>query len=227
MKNAIVTGGSSGLGFAMAKSLLLENINVVILGRNKMKLDQAKSLLEQEDSKASVQSYQVDVSNESEVESFYSSITSADYLFNVAGVGVFGDVKEVKKIDIETVLNANLIGLILMTTHFLKSYESVGGKIVNIMSTAAQVGKKNEAIYCASKWGARGYTEALKATYKGSNIKIHAIYPGGMDTAFWANDVTPRNVSSFMKPDDVAKQIVQSVCLSEGLYVSDLIIERP
>jgi short-subunit dehydrogenase len=227
MKNAIVTGGSSGLGFAMAKSLLLENINVVILGRNKMKLDYAKSLLEQEDSKASVQSYQVDISNESEVESFYSSITSADYLFNVAGVGVFGDVKEVKKIDIETVLNANLIGLILMTTHFLKSYESVGGKIVNIMSTAAQVGKKNEAIYCASKWGARGYTEALKATYKGSNIKIHAIYPGGMDTAFWANDVIPRNVSSFMKPDDVARQIVQSVCLSKGLYVSDLIIERP
>ena len=227
MKNAIVTGGSSGLGFAMAKNLLLENINVVILGRNKMKLDYAKSLLEQEDSKASVQSYQVDVSNESEVESFYNSITSADYLFNVAGVGVFGDVKEVKKIDIETVLNANLIGLILMTTHFLKSYESVGGKIVNIMSTAAQVGKKNEAIYCASKWGARGYTEALKATYKGSNIKIHAIYPGGMDTAFWANDVIPRNVSSFMKPDDVARQIVQSVCLSKGLYVSDLIIERP
>ena len=227
MKNAIVTGGSSGLGFAMAKSLLSENINVVILGRNKMKLDCAKSLLEQEDSKASVRSYQVDVSNESEVESFYSRITSADYLFNVAGVGVFGDVKEVKKIDIETVLNANLIGLILMTTHFLKSYESVGGKIVNIMSTAAQVGKKNEAIYCASKWGARGYTEALKATYKGSNIKIHAIYPGGMDTAFWANDATLRNVSSFMKPDDVAKQIVQSVCLSEGLYVSDLIIERP
>lgn len=226
MSYAIVTGGSSGLGLAIAETLLKNNINVIVLGRSKKKLNHAQELLKKINSKATVESYQVDVSNEKEVELFYSHIMSADYLFNVAGVGIFGDVKEVTKRDVDTVLNANLIGLIMMTTHYLKKFEPVGGKIINIMSTAAQVGKKNEAIYCASKWGARGYTEALKTTYKGSNMKVHAIYPGGMNTPFWDNDASLMDVSTFMKPKDVAEQIIASVCLSKAIYVSDIIIER-
>ncbi len=46
-------------------------------------------------------------------------------------------------------------------------------------------GNKQEALYCATKWGERGYTESLKATYKGTSVKIIGVYPGGMNTEFW------------------------------------------
>ena len=53
------------------------------------------------------------------------------------------------------------------------------------MSTAATRGNANESVYCATKWGEKGYTNSLKAAYKGSSVKIVGVYPGGIDTDFY------------------------------------------
>ena len=58
-------------------------------------------------------------------------------------------------------------------------------KIAQIMSTAATRGNANESVYCATKWGEKGYTKSLQAAYKGTSVKVVAVYPGGIDTAFY------------------------------------------
>ena len=102
-------------------------------------------------------------------------------------------------------------------------------KIVNIMSSAALRGNKQEAVYCATKWGERGYTESLKVAYKGTSVKIIGVYPGGINTEFYKDSrdyVSEEKQATFMKPEDVAKTIIDNVTNDTNLTVADIIIER-
>lgn len=105
---------------------------------------------------------------------------------------------------------------------------SGGGKIINIMSSAALKGNAGESVYCAAKWGVRGYAESLKAAYKGTNVKIMGVYPGGMDSPFWDKnrDYVPKEKSDkFLKTSEVAKIIVDNA-LNDKVFIADLTIER-
>lgn len=223
-KLTIITGGSSGLGLAIAKQLIHENL--LLIARDYKKLETIKKELMALNASRQVVIEAISVSDEAKVKDLFRKIKN-DYqvenLINCAGLGIFGPVDSIDKGLIERVIEANLIGLILMSKEALMAMRQHGGKLVNIMSTAARVGKVNESIYCASKWGARGFTESLKATYKGSNIDIVGVYPGGMRTPFWSDD---QNIDHFMDPEEVAKQVVYVLNTSNNLYVSDIVIER-
>lgn len=101
-------------------------------------------------------------------------------------------------------------------------------KIANILSTAALKGNVNESLYCAAKWGARGYTESLKSTFKNTNIKVISVCQGGMNTDFWDKnrDYVPKEKSStWMDAKDVAKTIYENIT-NKNLNVSEIAIER-
>ncbi len=118
--------------------------------------------------------------------------------------------------------------MILNTTYAVPLIKDKGGKIVNILSSAALKGNINESLYCAAKWGRRGFTESLKATYKGTNIKVIGVYPGGMNTAFWNTNrsyVAEEKSAKWMNPIDVAKVIYENVT-NNNLCVADIVIER-
>jgi short-subunit dehydrogenase len=87
------------------------------------------------------------------------------------------------------------------------------------MSTAALAGKPGETVYCAAKWGARGYTEVLRAELK--ETRVLAVYPGGMKTPFWSSD--PRRAANFMDPKEIAGRIVDAIFNSD---VTELVIRR-
>lgn len=90
-------------------------------------------------------------------------------------------------------------------------------------------GNKQEAVYCATKWGERGYIESLKACYKGTSVKVIGVYPGGINTEFYKNSrdyVSEEKQFTFMKPYDVAKTIIDNVTNETNLTVEDIIIER-
>ena len=150
-------------------------------------------------------------------------------LINCAGAGVFGAAGSYSAEDVTEALRGNLIGTILFADRafaaFKESFSS--GIIINVMSTAAQVGRANETVYCASKWGARGYTEALRLEAKGTGIRVIGVYPGGMNTPFWRNARNSSvDSSKFMNPDDVAAMIVAALPDNLAAYVSDLVINR-
>ena len=136
--------------------------------------------------------------------------------------------KDYSKIDIDKCFKG-LEGMILFSTEVLKVKEEKNLKIVNVMSSAALRGNKQEAVYCATKWGEKGYTESLKAAYKGTSVKVIGVYPGGINTNFYKNSrdyVSEEKQNSFMNPKDVACIILSNVMSEKNLTVADIIIER-
>lgn len=111
----------------------------------------------------------------------------------------------------------------------LKLIEQSGGKIVNIMSSAALRGNKQESVYCATKWGERGYTESLKVAYSGTKIQIYGVYPGGINTNFYKHSrdyVSIEKQQTFMPAKDLAEVIFENIFTDKKLVVEDLIINR-
>ena len=111
----------------------------------------------------------------------------------------------------------------------LRAKEEKEVKIVNIMSSAALRGNKQEAVYCATKWGERGYIESLKVAYKGTSIKIIGVYLGGINTNFYKDSrdyVSEEKQNTFMNPTEVANTIMENILRTNNLTVADIIIER-
>lgn len=226
---AVVTGGSSGLGFALAELLNGEGIGVSILGRDPARLSQALERLR--GAGAEVHGIDCDVSDQAQVRRAFEEIAGrgpVGYLFNVAGVGRFGPVEDLTEGAIDEVVAGNLKGLMIATAAALPLLrERGGGTIVSVLSSAALVGRPQEAAYCAAKWGARGFMEALRVALKGTGIRTLTVYPGGMNTPFWSEDsgASPE-LSTYMDPRDVAAQILGVVLDQRSAHVTEMTISR-
>ena len=230
-KISVISGGSSGLGLEIAELLVKSGKNVLILSRNQEKLAGAASRLKTSAGNNSVESLVCNVGNEKDIRSAGSFLTghgySVDYLFNNAGSGLFSKADTSDSKLINQVFEANLKGMILLTSEILRlTPEADELTIVNIMSTSALYGRAEETIYCAAKFGARGYTEALRTEFKGKKRNIIAVYPGGMRTNFWEIPGQTRDTSKYMDPAEVARKIVDAVIVTDGLIVSDITINR-
>lgn len=222
---AIVTGGSSGLGKELARELIKIGQDVCIIA-----LDENKIQATIKELGAHVVGYAGNVSDETFIKQVFENLQSkgyyVNYLYNSAGIGIFGTPETMNIEKIHKVIDTNVAGLMCVTYEACRHMNN-GGTIINIMSTAGLRGNPNETLYCASKWAVRGFTEALKAHYKKTNIHVIGVYPGGMNTPFWSPEcgMSP-DVSKFMDPNEVAKQIVFSVAEQKTMYVSDITIER-
>ena len=230
-KISVISGGSSGLGLEIAELLIKSGKNVLILGRNTEKLAVASSRLKKSSKNFSAESLICNIGKEEDVrkvgEFLGSNSFLVEYLFNNAGIGLFTKAHKSTALLIDTIFEANIKGMILLTSEILRlTPEEEELTIVNIMSTSALLGKAEETIYCAAKWGARGYTEALRTELKGSKRNIIAVYPGGMRTEFWNLIGQDRDISTFMDPAEVAEKIVNAVIVTDKMFVTDITINR-
>lgn len=221
----IITGGTSGLGLDLIKEGIEKGYFVCNLARNKEKMIKLDN-----EFKENYKGFVGDVSDEEFVKKSINEINSMGNivcLINCAEKGVFKKAPEYNGEDIDISLTG-LKGMILCTKEVLKAKNEENLKIVNIVSSAGLKGNKNETVYCAAKWGERGYTEALKAEYKGTSVKIFGVYPGGMNTGFWDKNrdyVSEEKAKSFMDSKVVAKVILDNLSY-DTLNVSDISIER-
>ncbi|HEX7807432.1 MAG TPA: SDR family oxidoreductase, partial [Thermoanaerobaculia bacterium] len=187
MSVAIVTGGTSGLGAAIAE-LLRASMHVVTVSRR---------------DEADVSGDAAHADTVRRAIAHAESLGPITLLVNCAGTGIYGPAGSYDESSVRQLLDANLVAMILFCDALLPRFKSDGGTIVNVLSTAALVAKSNESVYCAAKWGARGYTEVLKAESKGSKARVISIAPGGMDTPFWSE-----KREGFMDAREVAKVVV-------------------
>ena len=222
---AVVTGISSGLGLRLAVRLLSDGAQVVGVSRT---APSNEDLRKHSDAGTFVH-VKGDVSDPVTAETAFEradAIGIPDLLITCAGTGILGPVGSYTRQDVDDVLAGNLIGTVLFCEAAYRRISSTGGTIVNVMSTAAQIPKANETIYCAAKWGVRGYTESLRLEARGSPVRAVAVYPGGMNTEFWrsarGSEVDP---ASFMDPD-VAETILRSLAALPTGQVSDITITR-
>jgi uncharacterized protein len=230
-KISVISGGSSGLGLEIAALLVGSGKNVLVLGRNKEKLASASARLKTAAGNCIAESMLCNVGNEDDVRKTGQYLNdhsfTVEYLFNNAGMGLFMKADQSTSAHVDAIFEANLKGMILLTSEILRitpAEEEL--TIVNIMSTSALLGRAEETIYCAAKFGARGYTEALRTELKGTKRNIIAVYPGGMKTDFWNIPGQNRDISSFMDPAEVAEKIVNAVAVTDKLFVTDITINR-
>ncbi|WP_335869849.1 SDR family NAD(P)-dependent oxidoreductase [Bacillus sp. 2205SS5-2] len=216
-KYIVITGASGGLGASIAYECAKQGGNVVLLARNKEKLQAIQQDLH-EKYKIKVQIYSVDVTNINEVENIFSLIRqelpAIDVLVNNAGYGVFDDADEAQFEDIKGMFDLNVLGLISCTKQVLPLMKQRrGGQIINIASQAGKLATPKSSAYAATKHAVLGYTNALRLELKPFDVKVMAVNPGPIATNFF--DVADRNgnylksVEKWMlKPEVVAGKIV-------------------
>jgi short-subunit dehydrogenase len=230
-KISVISGGTSGLGLEIADLLIKSGKNVLILGRNSEKLASASARLLNSAKNCQAESMKCNIGDEEDIKQagqfLKDNSYSVEYLFNNAGMGLFLKAEKSTSALIDTIFEANIKGMILLTSEILSlTSEDQELTIVNIMSTSALLGRSEETIYCAAKWGARGYTEALRTELKGLKRNIIAVYPGGMMTDFWNIPGQNRDISAFMNPSEVAEKIVNAVIVTDKMFVTDITINR-
>lgn len=222
----IITGGASGLGLELVKQALEKGLLVCNIDKDAEKMSKLDKNL-----KENYMGFCGDISDEEFITNTVNKIKNVGnikVLINNAGEPVFKLPLDYIKADIEKCFKG-LQGMIITSTQVLKAKEEKDVKIVNIMSSAALRGNKQESVYCATKWGERGYTESLKVAYKGTSVKVIGVYPGGINTNFYKNSrdyVSEEKQDTFMNPSEVANTIMQNIFNTNNLTVADIIIER-
>lgn len=225
-KIIIITGGANGLGYELVEEAIKNNLFVCNIDRDKEKMN-----ILSERFKENYKGFIGDISDEEFIKETVKQISGMgeiNILINNAGEPSFKMPKYYSKSDIDKCFKG-LKGMIICSTEVLKVKEEKDLKIVNVMSSAALRGNKQEAVYCATKWGEKGYTESLKVAYKGTSVKVIGVYPGGINTNFYKNSrdyVSEEKQNSFMNPKDVASIILSNVMSEKNLTVADIIIER-
>ena len=177
-KIAIVTGGGSGLGFAIAQKFIENGITTIISGRDVQKLDAAKKQLGE-----NCHALPIDLNNLSIIPSFVQTILKQfgqiDILVNNAGINMKKDFTEVTDEEFLQVLTTNLLAVFALSREVVKHMlQKKAGSIINISSMAAQYGLPRVIAYSASKTAIEGMTRAMAVELSPKGIRVNAIAPG-------------------------------------------------
>jgi 3-oxoacyl-[acyl-carrier protein] reductase len=216
-KVAIVTGGSRGIGFGIARALLQEGATVVITGTNQDALRSAVKELEPEARQdASVEGARADVRRYEEVERLVSGVTERheglDILINNAGVGVFGSVADMSVDEWHAVIDTNLTGVFYCCRAAIPRLRARGGGwIINISSLASKNAFVNGAAYCASKSALNQFSEALMQEVRYDGIRVSYILPGSVNTSFGGRERGAAKGDWALTVEDVAEVVADLI----------------
>ncbi len=220
---ALVTGGSRGIGRAIALRLATLGASVAISGRDAAALTAAEARLKKTGS--AVYSQIADVSRADDVNSFVAETQTTlgpiSILINNAGIGVFGPAHEKTEEDWDRVLNTNLKSVFLVSRAVAPSMISRGaGDIINISSLAGRNAFAGGGIYCASKWGLQGLSACMAEDLRDHGIRVSVVAPGSVATSFSPRG--PKDASKALSPEDVAHAVEMIVTQAPGSFVSEV-----
>lgn len=210
-KTAIVTGGTKGIGRAIAEALLREGVNVCISARHEDEIERAVSELG-DVGEASVTGAVCDVRDYEEVKALVehtvAELGGVDILVNNAGIGIFGRVEELSPEDFRAVVETNLFGVFYCCHEAIPQMKRRGGGyIINISSLAGTNAHPQMAAYNASKFGLNGFSEALMQEVRHDGIKVSYIMPGSVNTDFGGGE-PGADKSWELQPADIAQVVV-------------------
>src|SRR5262245_29011081 len=226
---AMVTGGSRGIGRAIAHALVANGVNVAITGRDETHLSEARRHIEGA-GPAAVETLRADVRVYADVERAVSATVERfgglDILVNNAGVGVFVNVAEMSPKQWSDVIDTNLTG-VFNTCHAALPHlkNRGGGYIINISSLAGKNAFVGAAAYCASKSGLNAFSEALMQEVRYDNIRVTYVMPGSVATGFSGGDES-RGADWKVASEDVAAVVVD-VLTSDPRSLQSRIELRP
>jgi 3-oxoacyl-[acyl-carrier protein] reductase len=208
-KLAIVTGGTRGIGRAIAERLLNEGAAVAICGRNQQTVDRAVAEMK---TRGRIVGAAADVRREEQVRKLFETVDAEfgglDILVNNAGEGVFRKTGEMTPEEWRRNIELNLNGPFYCSREALARFTKRGGGfIVNISSLAAKNPFSGGAGYNASKFGLNGFTEAMMLDHRQEGLRVTSIMPGSVDTEFGGEGHKDGDKSWMIAPEDVAEVV--------------------
>jgi NAD(P)-dependent dehydrogenase (short-subunit alcohol dehydrogenase family) len=220
-RSALVTGGSSGIGLAIARALAEDGYGLTLASRRAEKVEAAAAELD-------ALAVAADVSNEEDCQRLVAAheerFGGLDILVNSAGIGIGGRVEDLSTKHFDLQLDVNLRGLFLVTKLCLPMLKASRGWIVNLASIAGTIPTPGLSAYGASKAAVIALTRTLNAELEGDGIRATAICPGFVDTPMAQWSGIPGD--EMIRPEDCAELVRALLRLSPHARVPQIVIER-
>lgn len=203
-KTIVITGGSDGLGKAIAKRLNNDS-NVIIISKDKENLVKTAEEI-------NCEYYVCDVTDYEQVNNTINKIlennNKIDVLINNAGIWLAGDLTETSYERISNCIDVNTKGPIYMTKAVLPSmYDNKEGLIINVCSQASFDSDDFSTVYNASKWAMRGFNRSIQKDVSKKGVKVTGFYPGFMQTDIFKKAGNDYDTSTGLEVEKVAKAI--------------------
>ncbi|MDM1062549.1 3-ketoacyl-ACP reductase [Empedobacter falsenii] len=219
-KNALVTGGSRGLGKAVALALAKEGVNVAVTGRNTKTLEETVEEIRSFGVKADYSIFNVaeKVEVKMQLERLIESFGAFDILINNAGIAAFGSFLEMPENDWEDIVRTNLFGPYYVSKAVIPSMVELGsGDIINVSSTAGLKGNAVTSAYSASKAGLIGLSESLMFELRKKNIRVTTLTPSTIASEMSKDvlKITDGDPEKVLQPEDFAQLIVDLLKLDK------------
>jgi len=218
---ALVTGGSSGIGFAIARALREDGYELTLASRRQEKVEAAAAELD-------AQAVTANVARPEECETIVAAHRERygrlDVLVNGAGVGVAGNVEEVEPKFVALQLDVNLRGLVLVTRAAIPLLKESQGHVFNLASIAGTMRTPGLSIYGASKAAVISFTRTLNAELDADGVRATALCPGFVDTPMTAWTGMPGD--EMIQPEDCVELVRAVLRLSPRARVPEIVIER-
>jgi short-subunit dehydrogenase len=227
-KVALISGGTSGIGKSLVSIFLDNEIKVITFSRNKKNLDQ---LVKEFKNDKDLLCLQADVTSPKDIKKIFSTIKKKhkrlDFLVNNSGLGIRAPVAKLKLNEWKKIIDTNLTGVFLLTTTFLPLLKK-DSLILNIGSIASKIGFPNWSAYCASKFGLKGFTEALREELRPKKIKVVHAEIGPTSTRFWKQIKGWKpDKTKMIKDSEVASVLFDSITNKKSLNIDEISLMPP
>lgn len=225
-ETVLITGSSKGLGRSLALQFSKKGYNVIIHGRNKDDLEKVKEEVVSNDV-----SCDIVVGDISDIKTINQLAKIAkekniSILINNAAIMSRDFVQDLKDKEIDEVLNINLSSIIKLTTRiYTFLLEKKSGMIININSTAGIGPSEKHALYSASKYGLKGFTDCLRIEAKKNNVRVLGVYPAGMWTTFHERAGGRKGIEKTMKTEEVA-EIIFNLVGYDSVHINEIMLDR-
>lgn len=227
-KVALVTGATSGIGRAISQLLSEQGLIVILCGRRVDRLQEIQTAIRSQGGQAHAMA--LDVTDTAQVDAVLAQCIqqfgTLHVLVNNAGFGFWSALPETPMAEIDRMLAVNLRAPIYLCQKLVPLFkQQQAGSIINIASVAGQQGFSGMTHYCASKWGLRGFSEALLEELRPFGIKVGIVSPGMVNTEFFPSDFA-RKRQQMIQPEEVARAVWALLSVGEHATISEITI-RP
>ena len=225
-KITVITGAASGIGRELARKMAGEGAVIAAADYDKKSLAETVKMIQDAGGKA--QGFTVDISDPKQVTKFAADVRKKlggiDILINNAGVTLFGKFEELKIRDIEWIMNINFWGAVYMCKEFLPDLkDKKDSYLVNVASIFGVIGTGNQSAYSATKFGLRGFTEALQDELYRYPVNIISVLPGGIKTNIAKNARVIKD-GAVMKDTEKLVRRLEKISKTTAGEAADIII---
>lgn len=228
-KVTVITGASDGIGREIALRLAKAEVQTVLVSKNESKLQGVVEEIVGQGGKARY--YVCDIRDNGQIKEVVQKIVSdfgrVEILINNAGIWQkLNYLEDIDEEEIEGVIRTNLVGMIQMTRVVLPHLkEAEEAAIINVSSRSGVTAQPGQAIYCASKWGVRGFTEVLKVDLKDTKIRVAGIYQGGVATKLLEKAGDKITTEKYTDPKDIADLVSYMLSRPEKMWLHEVRVE--